>query len=284
MKWTVLSLVKRAAQILSERGIETARLDAELLMCHLLGWNNRIKIYTEHDRPLTPEEVEKYRRLIIRRAKGEPVAYIVGYKEFFGLKFKIKRGVLIPRPETEILVEKTLEKIHERFSSSISIIDVGTGSGCIIISLCKNIKIKNCQFFGTDISDISLKIAKQNARDHGCKVKFIKSNLLEKINFEADVIVSNPPYISTKDQMVKKDVVKFEPHEALFSGKTGLETIERLSFQSYRKLKIGGFLSLEFGFGQSKRVSDILKRAGFLKIEVFKDLSGIERVAIAYKE
>jgi len=284
MKWTVLPLVERAAQILSERGIKSARLDAELLMCHALGWDNRIKIYTNYDRPLTPEEVERYRKLISRRAKGEPVAYIVGYKEFFGIRFKVKKGVLIPRPETEILVEKTLEKIHKTFSSGITIIDVGTGSGCIIISICKNVKLKDCKFFGIDISDTALRVAKENAKDIGCPIKFIKGNLLENIEFKVDVIVSNPPYISTEDRLVEEDVVKFEPYKALFSGKTGLEIIEELSFQSYMKLKPGGFLSLEFGKGQSEDVKKILKKQGFSSIQIYKDLNGIERVAIACKE
>jgi len=284
MKWTVLSLVRRASEILSERGIKTPRLDAEILMCHALGWDNRVKVYTNYDRPLTEEEVERYRRLISRRAKGEPVAYIVGYKDFYGLRFKVRKGVLIPRPETEILVEKTVDEIGRRYRESLTLVDVGTGSGCIVISICRNVDVKGARFIGTDISDVSLEVARENAEELGCRVDFIKSDLLEGVKGEMDVVVSNPPYIPLGDRKVEENVVKYEPHPALFGGRTGLELIERLSFQAYRKLRRGGFISLEFGIGQSGRVVEILKKAGFSGIKIFKDLSGIERVAMGFKE
>ncbi len=280
MKWTVGTLVKRATEILRERGIKSARLDAELLLAHSLKLKDRVSLYVNFEQPLTDQEVEAYRQLIIRRAKGEPVAYITGKKEFFGFEFVVEKGVLIPRPETEILVEVAYERLKK--TSGLKVIDVGTGSGCIILTLCKLLG-KRHEYYGIDISGKALKIAEINKEKLGCPVSFIKSNLLEKINFPIDVIVSNPPYVPLEDKRLEKEVLKFEPAIALFGGKDGLEVIRRLVLQSFEKLRPGGFIALEVGEGQSERVKEILKSAGFTDISVFRDLSGTERVVTAEK-
>jgi release factor glutamine methyltransferase len=281
MKWTVGTLLKRAAEILRERGSKTPRLDAELLLTHSLGLKNRVELYTGFDRPLTEEEVEAYRQLIVRRAKGEPVAYITGKKEFFGFEFKVERGVLIPRPETELLVEIVYERVKDK--EGLRIVDVGTGSGCIALALCRLTGGKH-RITAVDISEKALKVARENAERLGCPVEVKKSDLLKEVEGGIDVVVSNPPYISLRDKRVEKEVVKFEPAVALFAGETGLEVIERLIKETKEKLKPGGFIALEFGQGQAERVKELLEREGFTEVKIYKDLAGIERAAVGAKE
>ena len=281
MKWTVGTLVKRASEILKGRGVKSARLDAELLLAHALGFKDRVKLYSEFDRPLTDEEVENYRQLIIRRAKGEPVAYITGKKEFFGFTFRVEKGVLIPRPETELLVEVVYEYLKGKEGKTV--VDVGTGSGCIAISLCKLLGEKH-KFYGVDISTIALKVAEKNRKILGCKnLTLLKSDLLQSIDFPVDVVVSNPPYIPLNDPEVEENVRKFEPAVALFAGKDGLDVIRKLVVQAYEKLSDGGFIALEVGKGQSEKVKELLESSGFRDINSYADLSGIERVVTGVK-
>ncbi|WP_456397512.1 peptide chain release factor N(5)-glutamine methyltransferase [Desulfurobacterium sp.] len=278
-----MKLVKRASEILSERGIPSPRLDAELLMCHLLEWNNRVKIYTEYDRPLSGKEVEAYRQLIKRRVKGEPVAYITGEKEFFGFRFKVNSDVLIPRPETEFLVEKSMELLEMMNRRKLRIVDVGTGSGCVIISIAKLLK-KDAEFFGTDISEGALAVASENAEIHGCNIKFLETDLIEGLEGPFSAIVSNPPYIAYSDSRIDENVKKFEPSIALYGGKKGTEVIEKLAFQAFNKLEREGFLAVECGEGQSEKVRNIFEKIGFKEIEVVKDFSGKERVVVGFKK
>ncbi|WP_457568126.1 peptide chain release factor N(5)-glutamine methyltransferase [Desulfurobacterium sp.] len=283
MKWTVMTLVKRASEILAERGVSSPRLDAELLMCHLMGWSNRVKIYTSYDRPLAPDEVESYRQLIKRRVAGEPVAYITGEKEFFGLKFAVAPGVLIPRPETELLVEKSIELLERIDRECLRVVDVGTGSGCVVVSIAKFLK-RDAEFFATDISEKAIKIASRNARFHGCRVTFLKTDLLKGLNGKVTAVISNPPYISYSDDRVEKSVRMFEPPEALYAGAKGTEVIERLAVQAFRKLEFGGFLAVEFGEGQTESVREAFEKAGFTDIAIFKDFSGKDRIAVGFKK
>ena len=281
MKWTVGALVKRASEILKSRGIKSARLDAELLLAHALGFKDRVKLYSEFDKPLTDEEVENYRQLIIRRAKGEPVAYITGKKEFFGFTFRVEKGVLIPRPETELLVEIVYEYLKDKEGKTV--VDVGTGSGCIAISLCKLLGAKH-RFYGIDISKIALEVAEKNRKILGCKnVTFFQSDLLEKVDFPVDVVVSNPPYVPLNDAELEESVKKFEPAVALFGGKDGLDIIRRLVEESYKKLNNGGLIAVEVGKGQSEKVKELFKGVGFRNVNSYADLSGIERVVAGVK-
>jgi len=246
-------------------------------MCHLLNWENRVKLYTNYDKPLSEIEVERYRQMIKRRVKGEPVAYITGKKEFFGLQFKVTKDVLIPRPETELLVEHTLEIAEKIKDTFLKIVDVGTGSGCIIITIAKLLK-KKAEFFATDISEKALNVAKENAKIHNVNIKFFKTDIMENLNETFTIVVSNPPYIPFKDRRVEKNVIKYEPHTALYGGEKGTEVIEKLSQQAYKKLKPGGYLIVEFGEGQGNMVEKIFKDTGFKNIKIIKDLSGKERV------
>ncbi len=281
MKWTVGELLKRATEILRERGSRSPRLDAELLLVYSLGLKDRVELYTNFDRPLTEEEVENYRQLIIRRAKGEPVAYITGKKEFYGFEFHVERGVLIPRPETELLVEAAYEFLKGK--EGLTVVDVGTGSGCIALTLCRLTSGKH-RFYGTDISKKALSVAELNRERMGCSaVSFLKGDLLSPVDFPVDVVVSNPPYVPLNDRRLEKQVLKFEPAVALFGGETGLEIIERLVVQSSEKLKPGGFIALEVGEGQSRDVASLLESSGFHSVNILKDLSGIERVVTGVK-
>ncbi len=281
MKWTVGNLLKRAADILRERGSRSPRLDAELLLVYSLNLKNRVELYTNFDRPLTDEEVENYRQLIIRRAKGEPVAYITGRKEFYGFEFYVERGVLIPRPETELLVETVYDFL--RGKEGLTVVDVGTGTGCIALTLCKLTDGKH-RFYGIDISKKALSVAEFNRERLGCRgVSFLKGDLLSPVDFPVDVVVSNPPYVPVGDNRLDKEVLKFEPAVALFGGETGLEVIEKLVVQSSEKLKPGGLLALEVGEGQSGEVKSLLESSGFHSVKVLKDLSGIERVVTGVK-
>ncbi|RUM90964.1 MAG: peptide chain release factor N(5)-glutamine methyltransferase [Thermovibrio sp.] len=281
MEWTVGSLVKRATEILRERGSKTPRLDAELLLVHSLGLKSRVELYTNFERPLSEDEVENYRKLIVRRAKGEPVAYITGKREFFGFEFFVDKGVLIPRPETELLVEVVFEFLRNK--EGLTVVDVGTGSGCIVLTLCK-LTGERHKFFGIDISKKALEISEKNREKLGCfKVEFLKGDLLSPIDFSVDVVVSNPPYVSVNDPKLEREVLKFEPAGALFGGRTGLEVIERLVEQSSEKLKRSGLLALEVGIGQSEKVRDLLRGSGFEDIKTYRDLSGIERVVTGVK-
>ncbi len=280
MKWTVGSIVKRATEILKERGSKSPRLDAELLLVHSLKLRDRVELYLNFDRPLTEREVEDYRQLVKRRAKGEPVAYITGKKEFFGFEFKVRKGVLIPRPETETLVEEALKLIKGK--KGLKVVDVGTGSGCIAITVCKLTKGENT-IIGVDVSEEALKVAKENVENLKCKVHLIRTSLLNGLKGPFDAIISNPPYVAAGDKRVEREVLKYEPKIALFAGESGLEFIEKLVKESHKKLKEGGFLALEFGEGQGKEVKELLSEAGFKEVRIIKDLSGKERVGIGVK-
>ena len=281
MEWTVGTLVKRASEILRSYGSKSPRLDAELLLVHALKLRGRAEIYADFNRPLSEEEVETYKKLVARRAKGEPVAYITGKKEFYGTEFHVEKGVFIPRPETELLVEIALEKI--RGKRNLKIVDVGTGSGCIILSLCKALGTEH-QFFGTDVSERALKVAEVNRRRLNCRnVEFLKGDLLSPIPFPVDVVVSNPPYVPIGDEKLEKEVLKFEPAVALFGGERGTEVIERLIEEAFEKLKEGGFLAVEIGIGQSEEVRKLFETYGFGEVKTYKDLSGIERVVAGVK-
>ncbi len=278
--WTTLSLVKRAASLISERKVSTTpRLDAELLMAHLLK-TDRVGIYTKFDMPLSKEQVEAYKNLIRRRIKGEPVAYITGLKEFFGRKFKVGRGVLIPRPETEELVLLTIEKLKGR--EKLKVADVGTGSACIAVTLEKELPQIDV-IYATEISRSALKYAEENIKRHSCKkIRLMLSSILEGVNEKLDAVVSNPPYVSFEDAKLQRNVKKFEPPSALFGGKDGLAVIRELVRQSFEKLTSGGLLIFEFGYGQAEEVKRICSRAGF-ECELKKDLSGIYRFCVCAK-
>jgi len=256
--------------------IDAPVITAGAILCYVLGCE-KTYLYTHDDYVLSREEYEKYCDALDRRMNGEPLQYITGYQEFMSLNFAVTPNVLIPRQDTEILVENIIEFVGP--NENVSILDIGTGSGCIAISLAYY--IKSSKVIGVDISKEALEIAKKNALNCGVeeRVIFIESNLFENVpTRKFDIIVSNPPYIpnqviNTLDRQVKD----FEPKIALDGGEDGLDFYRKIVKQSVDFLKPKGLLAFEVGFDQAQDVVKIMEES-FTDIKVKKDLAGIERV------
>jgi release factor glutamine methyltransferase len=273
--------LKKASQILKKAGIDTPITDSQLILSFLLK-KPRWKLITDREENL-PEDIQlQYFILIKRRAEGFPVAYITGKKHFFGLEFEVEEGVLVPRPETEILVEEVLKRIPKHKHTHG--LEIGIGSGIIAISLLKN--RKKLLMTGVDISDKALQISTRNAIKHKVIDRFFikKSNLFENIpeNQKFDFIVSNPPYISEEEFKKLPREVKKEPKEALLAGKEGIEFYEKIVKEGVRFLKSKGFFAFEIGHTQGEKVKKILEKEGF-KVKLVKDLQELDRVIIGEK-
>ena len=288
--WTVLRVLNWTTGYFLENGIENPRLDAEILLARSLR-TNRLGLYLEYDKPLEKEELTEYKKLIKRRIKREPLQYIVGYQEFWSLKFKVDRGVLIPRPETEILVEEVLKVFPQDkpWSKTINILEIGTGSGAIAVALAK--ELRGVFIIATDISDRALHIARENAKNHGVErhITFLKGDLLRPVRRRVeffDLVISNPPYIPGADfQRLEPEVRDFEPRIALDGGKEGLRFYRQILPQVGKHLAKGGWLMLEVGKGQHQEVRNLMEYSGgFRTPSTVKDLSGIERVVSAQKK
>jgi release factor glutamine methyltransferase len=257
---------------------ERARADAELLLLHLLG-KDKAWLMAHRDEELAPAKAVLYTQLLERRREGEPVQYITGETEFYGLPFRITRDVLIPRPETEHLVEKVIAlatNIH-----APRIVDVGTGSGCIAVALAN--KLPQARITAIDLSAAALAVAQENAQRNSADVRFIEGDLLAPVAGERfDFVVSNPPYVPAADRTsLSVEVRDFEPAMALFAGDDGLEVYRSLIPAAFDALNPGGFVVLEIGYGQSLAITELLTRSGFAQIEFSSDLQGIPRVACA---
>lgn len=282
-KMNIKELLNRSDHFLAKKGIESSRLDAEVLMADLLDME-RINLYVKYDYPLKNNEINSYREMIKKRAQRIPVAYIIEKKEFMSLEFKIKAGVLIPRPETENLVESVIDYCQKNQLEQAQIIDVGTGSGAIAISLAHY--LPKSKVVGVDISAQALKLAQQNMKKHELaqRMNILKSDLLtefikRKIK-EIDVIVSNPPYISQAEMRELPPEVKKEPETALAAGEDGLDYYRRLIPQAKKVLKKDGKLFLEIGYQQAAAVSDIFDN-NWSKIEIVKDYAAKDRIIAA---
>jgi release factor glutamine methyltransferase len=251
------------------------RRDAELLLSHLLGWD-QAALLTHPERVLSAVEADEFESMLGRRLASEPVQYITGVQEFLGLPFEVSPAVLIPRPETEHLVEAVLERFSRE--SSPRIVDVGTGSGAIAVALAH--AIPQSRVTAVDLSSAALEVAQRNAERHGVleRVTLLQSDLLAAVGTDFDVVVSNPPYIAD-GEVLEPQVFNYEPRSALYAGPTGLEIYERLIPQARRVLKPQGWLMLEIGYGQSEALRKLLSdwnEVGFLD-----DLQGIPRVVQA---
>ncbi|MGL5692807.1 MAG: peptide chain release factor N(5)-glutamine methyltransferase [Peptostreptococcaceae bacterium] len=264
---------------------DTPRLDVELFLEKALGGVDSLYIRLNLNKELTSDEESLFNTLIQDRLKGRPVAYIIGNREFMGLDFYVKEGVLIPRPDTEPLVEEVIELCKGK--EGLHIVDIGTGSGAITISLAKY--LPTSQIKSLDISDIPLEIGKKNAVSNEVdnRIEFIKSDLFTSIedkDFEFDVIVSNPPYIPKKDiETLHTQVKDYEPYNALEGGEDGLDFYRDITEQSLKYIKPNGILAYEVGHDQAEDVAKIMKNNGYTKIYTKKDLQGIDRVVIGYK-
>lgn len=280
-KWSLIELLNWTADYLIEKGYEDARLNAERLLAHALGLS-RIELYTNFDRPLTPDELSAFKALFKRRLANEPLQYIIGETEFFSLPFKVTPAVLIPRPETELLVETVVAHCASHYSDEddIQILDVGSGSGCISIALAKN--IDNAVVTAVDVSHEALKIAYGNAQAHEVEVAFHEIDALrpwppEYLNM-FDIVVSNPPYVSFPEyQSLPPDIQKYEPKISLLGGNDGLDFYRKFSNILPTLLKPNAYAFFEIGERQAASVQNIYSASGFSGIQVLDDLAGKNR-------
>lgn len=281
--WKIAPLLKTTEDYFKSKNIEPARLDAEVLLSSILKCE-RIRLYTDFEKILSDEELSAYRNLVKRRACGEPVAYILGEKEFYSIKFKVNKNVLIPRPETEHLVEETINIIKQYFpkNQTVKILDIGTGSGCIAVALAAN--LDNVSIIATDISEEALNTAAMNSVLNKVdeKIEFRMGNLFEPVkNEKFDIIVSNPPYIAEDDKNVMEDVRKYEPHSALFAENNGMYFYENISSTAESFLNNKGVLVFEAGAGQADKISGLLRNTTLKSHKVISDHAGIDRVVVA---
>lgn len=285
--WTIQRLLDWTTDYFSESTIGSARLEAEMLLAEALECE-RIQLYTRFDEVPESDRLAKFRAWVKRRAAGEPVAYLVGYREFYSLKFEVDSNVLIPRPETEHVVVAALEAAKQLPDESLRIIDIGTGSGCIAVTLAK--QLGNCKIAATDLSNEALEVARKNAAMHQVddRIKFYQGDLLQALptgSSPVHLIVSNPPYIGRREtETVDQQVKDHEPDMALFSGDFGTEIIQRLIEQAAPLLLPGGFLIFE----TSPIIMDaclklVNANPSFGELTVENDYGGLQRVVVAKK-
>lgn len=277
--WTISKVLNFAATDFRKRGIEGARLEAEILLCHELG-TTRMQLVLDPERPLGREELSRYRALIERRRLGEPIAYILGKKEFYGREFSVDSRVLIPRPDTEVLIDVALRRTLPR-SLHARALDVGTGSGAIALTLAA--ERRTWQVSAIDVSRGALEVARTNSLNLGAVwgVRFIESNLFEALSPDErfELIVSNPPYIEAGAMAaLMKDVRDFEPHLALDGGPDGLAFYRKIVETAPRFLTSGGVLAVEIEASQGPAVLSLFEQARFTEIELTKDYGHRDRV------
>ncbi|MCB1111815.1 MAG: peptide chain release factor N(5)-glutamine methyltransferase [Chlamydiales bacterium] len=273
---TVLEIINLCAEYLHENGVDRSRREAEDLIADALD-KKRIDLYLEYDRPLTEEEMADCRSALKRRAAGEPLAYIHGQVDFFGCRIKVSPDVLIPRQETEILVDQIVKDLESVDCKEKTLADVCCGSGCIGIAIKK--RLPELKVFLTDLSDRALAIAKENALQNNVDVEFIQGDLLEPLEgLKLDYVVSNPPYIAEKEYaMLEREVREHEPRMALVAGEEGIECYRRLEQGLPRLLNPGGHAWFEIGTGQGEALISLFEHPRWKKKKVEKDWSGHER-------
>jgi release factor glutamine methyltransferase len=283
--WTIGDVLRWTASHFAEKGIDSARLDAELLLAHALQVN-RLHLYTHYDQPLSASEREAYRALVQRRARREPVAYILGEREFYGHRIEVTRDVLIPRPETEHLVDFVIGWLRAHEVAAPQIADLCTGSGAVAIAL--GLAIKDATLFACDISAAALEVAKKNlaASSLTARCTLLVGDLCAPLlawgALRLDVVVANPPYVAEKERAtLAPEVLAFEPGLALFAGQDGLLAIERLCAQAWQILRPGGLLAFEIGSSQKDAVEGLVHRDPHYRgAQLRNDLAGRPRVAL----
>ncbi len=275
-KWTILKVLQWTTGYFSGKGIEQPRADAEVLLAHVLGVR-RIDLYLSFDRPLSAEELARFREMVRRRAASEPTQYILGRQEFWSLDFEVTPSVLIPRPETEVLVEKLLELIG---SDPALVLDLGTGSGAIAVALAH--EREDVRVLATDRSFEAIQVARRNAIRHGVsdRVRFARMDLMNGLATgpRFDFIVSNPPYVADAEFLdLAPEIANYEPHSALRGGgEQGLDLIRGILGQFRRHIKPRGSLLVEIAKGQAEILKDEL--SGLMDFEFITDYSGIKRL------
>ena len=274
---TVLEVLQATTAYLKKRNVENTRLNAEHLMAHALG-QKRIELYLDFERKLTETELGPLRELVKRRSEGEPLQHLLGTVEFCGLTFLCDKRAMVPRPETEQLVELVESRIENR---ELRIVDVGTGSGVIALSLAA--KIPEAKVLGVDVSEDALALAQENAARLNLseRVQFLKSHLLENVEGAFDLIVANLPYISIQDRHTLSPEVLHDPEVALFAGAQGDELVRELVGQGPFRLRHGGLLALEIGLGQSEALLSALAEKNYRDISSKNDYNGVTRFLFA---
>ncbi len=283
---TIAETLKHASQQLRSASIANDVLDAQTLLAEALG-KDRTYLIVNFNEQLSEELLAKFQSLIARRTSGEPVQYITGHQQFFGLEFEVTPDVLIPRPETELIVEETIRLVELEKLDSPVILDVGTGSGCIAVALAR--ELEDAQVSACDISEAALTIAGRNAARHELanRIQFIHSDLLSafpETQF-ADFILSNPPYVAENElPTLQREVRDWEPHTALTDHGDGLSFYRRLLADSPSRLKPSGYLICELGFGQSDAVLAMADSPIWESVQLLDDLQGIQRTLVLRKK
>ena len=277
----IVNVVKEGANLLEKVGVVNARSEAALLLRYIKKWQPH-QLLMNMQEILSQEEIEEFLKLVQLRKTGYPLQYITGTQEFMGLEFEVNPHVLIPRYDTEILVEAVLKK---NLPSKAKVIDVGTGSGAIAISLAK-FKLE-WEIYAVDISEAALEIAKKNSNKHGVNVTFLQGDLLEpiaRLGIKPNLIVSNPPYIPILEISDLMREVQFEPHLALQGGHDGLDVYRKLVPQAYSCLEKQGCFALEIGYNQGEAVKELCENKGFQQVEIIKDYQNHDRVVTSVKK
>lgn len=277
---TLLDVVQKTTDFLSAKGVESARLNAELLIGHALNLK-RMQLYLQFERTLSEAELERIRPLVKRRSQREPLQYILGDTEWAGLRLKVDRRALIPRHETELLIELIVERVDK---PPRRILDLGTGSGAIALALAS--RYENAEVTAVDVSDDALALAGENASALGIdgRIRFVRSSWFEGLDAEApyDIIVSNPPYLTEEETaMAAPEVRVHEPITALTAAESGLADLRRIVGGASRFLNPGGWIALETGVDHHAHLESLLKNAHFEKVESRKDLTDRDRFMFA---
>lgn len=270
---TISHLIVQGVHILQRAGVDTPRLDAELLLADLLGVG-RAYLYAHPEEEVAAHILQEWQKRLERRARREPLAYILGKAGFYGLEFVVTPDVLVPRPETEVLVEAALAR------QPATMADIGTGSGCIAVAVAVN--LPQAQVWATDISEAALRVARENAERHGVaeRIHFVQGDLLQPLaGMRFDVIASNPPYVAESERLsLQPEVRDWEPPHALFTGSDPLQFHRRLAAEVRFHLHEGGWLMMEVGMGQAEAVATLFEEAGYQQVRILNDLAGIGRV------
>jgi release factor glutamine methyltransferase len=290
--------LREAIVRLESESVPSAALAAELLLLHVMQ-RDRTWIYAHPESLLSADQWQHYFALVARRGAGTPVQYLTGRQEFWGLEFEVTPDVLIPRPETEHVVEVALARMCARRSETLRVADVGTGSGCLAVALAT--ELPRARIFATDVSAAALDVARRNAAKHGVasRIEFLECNLLDvfwgdaasavaapdhRADLKFDLIVSNPPYVALADAAsLPREVREHEPAAALFAGESGLDAYAPLVRQAEELLSLGGVLVLEFGYNAEEHVASLLSSAPWRDVAIANDLAGAARVASAIR-
>lgn len=283
---TIAQAISEAASRLLKSRVDQERRTAGSLLCHVLRID-RTYLLTRSEEQIDDTSYQEYLALVERRSKGEPLQYITGHQEFYGLDFAVTPDVLIPRPETELLVERVIRLVRELRNEAPLIVDLGTGSGCIAVTLA--LHLSGARVIATDSSRAALDVAWGNAGRHGARdrIEFAEGDLLtplleRRLEGEVDVLTSNPPYVAEDGpELIQREVREWEPNAALFAGRDGLDFYRRLLPDAPRYLKPDGYLIFEIGFGQLIGIVDLIDRSALELLDVTNDLQGLPRTITA---